>query len=106
MRKHPIYAYDLLSNNTFLRSCLEIPYNHHERWDGEGYPRKLIGYQIPKAARIFSIVDVWDALTSHRTYRSAWSPEDALAYIREQAGQQFDPEIVPIFLELVNKRNF
>ena len=106
MRKHPIYAYDLLSNNIFLRSCLEIPYNHHEHWNGCGYPRKLTGYQIPKAARIFSIVDVWDALTSHRTYRSAWSREDALAYIREQAGKQFDPEIVPAFLELVNKRNF
>ena len=106
MRKHPIYAYDLLSNNTFLCSCLEIPYNHHERWDGQGYPRKLEGYQIPMAARIFSIVDVWDALTSHRTYRSAWSQEDALAYIREQAGKQFDPQIVPLFLDLVKSRNF
>lgn len=103
MRKHPIYAYDLLSTNPFLRTCLEIPYNHHERWDGDGYPRKIKGYQIPMAARIFSIVDVWDALISHRTYRAAWSCEDALAYIKDQAGKQFDPQIVPLFLELINK---
>ncbi|MDK2980541.1 MAG: hypothetical protein PWQ55_888 [Chloroflexota bacterium] len=101
MRKHPVYAYDLLTNNTFLRSCLDIPYNHHERWDGQGYPRKLVGEQIPFAARIFSVVDVWDALTSDRTYRPAWAQTDALEYIGEQAGGQFDPQIVQSFLEMI-----
>ena len=103
MRKHPSYAYDLLSNNVFLRSCLDIPYNHHERWDGQGYPRKLKKNQIPLSARIFSVVDVWDALISRRSYRPAWSREDALAYIKEQAGKHFDPEIVPLFLNMIKE---
>lgn len=104
MKKHPIYAYDLLSNNIFLRSCIDIPYNHHERWDGSGYPRQLEMYQIPMAARIFSIIDVWDALISHRTYRPAWSRTKALEYIKEQSGRQFDPGIVPLFLELIRQK--
>ena len=101
MRKHPVYAFDLLTNNAFLRSCLDIPYNHHERWDGQGYPRKLEKEQIPLAARIFSVVDVWDALISDRTYRPAWTRAEALAYITEQAGKQFDPHIVEIFMEMI-----
>ena len=105
MRKHPVYAYDLLSNNVFLRSCLDIPYNHHERWDGQGYPRKLEKTQIPLSARIFSVVDVWDALISQRPYRPAWSREEALAYIREQAGKQFDPAIVPVFLRMITNQS-
>jgi diguanylate cyclase (GGDEF)-like protein/putative nucleotidyltransferase with HDIG domain len=104
MRKHTIYAFDLLSNNVFLRSCVDIPYNHHERWDGQGYPRKLEKEQIPLSARIFSLVDVWDALISQRTYRPAWSKKDALNYIEEQAGRQFDPEIVPHFIRLVKTK--
>jgi HD-GYP domain-containing protein (c-di-GMP phosphodiesterase class II) len=104
MRKHTIYAFDLLSNNVFLRSCVDIPYNHHERWDGQGYPRKLEKEQIPLSARIFSLVDVWDALISQRTYRPAWSKKDALNYIEEQAGRQFDPEIGPHFIRLVKTK--
>lgn len=101
MRKHPVYAFDLLTNNAFLRSCLDIPYNHHERWDGQGYPRKLEKEQIPLPARIFSVVDVWDALISDRTYRPAWAHTEAFAYIAAQAGKQFDPHIVKVFLEMI-----
>jgi diguanylate cyclase (GGDEF)-like protein/putative nucleotidyltransferase with HDIG domain len=103
MRKHPVYAYDLLTNNTFLRSCLDIPYNHHERWDGQGYPRKLEKEQIPLSARIFSVVDVWDALISDRTYRPAWSREEARAYIAAQASKQFDPQIVAVFMDMIEE---
>jgi HD-GYP domain-containing protein (c-di-GMP phosphodiesterase class II) len=77
---------------------LDIPYCHHEKWDGTGYPRGLKGEQIPLAARIFSVVDVWDALISDRPYRVAWPRERVLDYIREQSGRYFDPEIVNIFL--------
>jgi len=100
MRKHPEYAYNLLSPISFLRLALDIPYCHHEKWDSTGYPRGLKGEEIPLAARIFAVVDVWDALTSDRPYRKAWSEEKARAYIREQAGQHFDPKIVETFLNL------
>ena len=98
MKRHTKYALEFLSPIPFLRSALDIPYCHHERWDGSGYPRGLKGQQIPLAARIFSVVDVYDALTSDRPYRKAWSEERALAFIRQQAGIQFDPDIVKIFL--------
>lgn len=78
-----MYAYELLSPIEFMRPALEIPYSHHERWDGTGYPRGLRGEQIPLAARIFAVVDVYDALTSERPYRAAWPSERAIAYIRE-----------------------
>ena len=97
MRKHPIYAYNMLSPIGYLREALNIPYCHHERWDGTGYPRGLKGEEIPLAARIFSVVDVWDALTSDRPYRKAWTQEQAKAYLLEQAGRQFDPKVVKIF---------
>lgn len=103
MKQHPQYAYDMLSFSTFLKPALEIPYCHHEKWDGTGYPRGLQGEQIPLAARLFAIVDVWDALISDRPYRSAWSKEQALAYIQNQAGKHFDPKIVPLFVNLVSK---
>ncbi len=103
MRKHPQYAFDLLAPIQYLRPALDIPYYHHERWDGSGYPNGLKGEQIPLAARIFSIVDVYDALTSDRPYRPAWPAEKARAYIQEQAGRQFDPEIVKIFLKLLDE---
>jgi PAS domain S-box-containing protein/putative nucleotidyltransferase with HDIG domain len=101
MKRHTTYAYELLSPIPFLQSAIDIPYCHHERWDGTGYPRGLRGEQIPLAARIFSVVDVFDALTSDRPYRRAWSKERALAYLREQAGTQFDPAAVEAFLEMI-----
>ena len=100
MRKHPQYAYEMLLPIAYLRSALDIPYCHHEKWDGTGYPRGLKGDQIPLPARIFAVVDVWDALTSDRPYRPAWPVDRALAYIREQAGRHFDPRIVETFFRL------
>lgn len=101
MRKHPQIAYDLLSPVVFLYPALDIPYCHHEKWDGSGYPQGLRGEAIPLAARLFSIVDVWDSLTSKKPYRSAWLEEKALAYIREQSGRHFDPSVVEAFLKVV-----
>lgn len=101
MRQHPIYAYQLLSGIDYLRPCLEIPYSHHERWDGSGYPRGLSAEQIPLAARIFSVVDVWDALTSDRPYRPAWTQAATLQYVRSQANVQFDPRVVTAFEKII-----
>lgn len=101
MRQHPVYAYNLLSPISFLRGVLDIPYCHHEHWDGSGYPRGLKGHQIPLAARIFSVVDNWDALLSDRPYRKAWPREKVKAYLRECAGTILDPEIVEIFLTMI-----
>lgn len=105
MRRHPEYARELLWPIPYLRPALDIPYCHHERWDGSGYPRGLKGEAIPVAARIFAVVDVWDALSSDRPYRAAWSEEKVLEYIQEQAGKQFDPEVVRVFLQF-KKDNF
>ncbi|RIH85979.1 PAS domain S-box protein [Calidithermus roseus] len=102
MRKHPTLAHQWLSGIPFLRKALAIPYAHHERWDGSGYPRGLKGEAIPLEARIFAVIDVYDALTSDRPYRPAWPREKALEYIREQSGKQFDPEVVAAFLELMH----
>jgi putative two-component system response regulator len=99
MRKHPQFAYDMLYPIEYLRPALEIPYSHHEKWDGTGYPRRLKGEEIPMAARMFAVVDVWDALTSDRPYRPAWSEEEALKYIREQSGKHFDPNAVDLFFK-------
>jgi cyclic di-GMP phosphodiesterase len=101
MRKHPQFAHDMLYPIEYLRPALEIPYSHHERWDGTGYPRRLKGEEIPMAARMFAVVDVWDALTSNRPYRPAWSEEEALAYIREQSGKHFDPQVVDLFFKII-----
>ncbi|MFA7346554.1 MAG: HD domain-containing phosphohydrolase [Desulfurivibrionaceae bacterium] len=101
MRRHPAFAFDLLSPIHYLRPALDIPYCHHERWDGTGYPRGLKGEQIPLAARIFSIADNWDALISARRYREAWPPEKVAQHIRSLAGTQFDPNLVDIFLASV-----
>ena len=98
MRKHPQYAYDMLSPISYLHLALDIPYCHHERWDGSGYPRGLKGDQIPLSARIFAVVDVWDALTSERPYRKEWTQAKARQYMKENAGKQFDPEVVKVFL--------
>jgi putative nucleotidyltransferase with HDIG domain len=101
MQKHPTYAYEMLSSISYLKPALDIPYCHHEKWDGSGYPRGLKNENIPLAARIFAIVDVWDALTSDRPYRPAWSRERALEHIRGQSGTHFDPQIVEAFLKMM-----
>jgi len=103
MRQHPLLAYRLLSHIAYLRPALDIPYCHHEHWDGSGYPRGLKGEEIPIAARIFAIIDVWDALTSDRPYRPAWTFEAVQNYLLQNAGKQFDPHLVPIFLDLVKQ---
>ena len=100
MRQHPEYAFNLLSQISYLKQALDIPYCHHEKWDGTGYPRGLKGEQIPFSARMFALVDVWDALLSDRPYRRAWSEEQVFTFIREQSGRHFDPQVVEIFLKL------
>jgi PAS domain S-box-containing protein/putative nucleotidyltransferase with HDIG domain len=103
INEHPITAYKLLSPIPFLKKALDIPYCHHEKWDGSGYPQGLKGSDIPLAARIFAIADVWDAITSNRPYNQAWSSEKAAAYFIEESGKHFDPVIVNVFLGLVEK---
>lgn len=98
MQRHTVYAYQLLSRIPFLKEAIDIPYCHHEKWDGTGYPRGLKGEEIPLAARVFSVVDVWDALRSDRPYRDAWSEDRTLAYIIEHAGRDFDPDVVRAFV--------
>jgi putative nucleotidyltransferase with HDIG domain len=101
MRTHPLKAYELLTPILFLRPALDIPHYHHEKFDGSGYPNGLKGEQIPLAARIFTLADVWDALTSDRPYRKAWPEKKALDYIKEQSGKHFDPQILDIFLQII-----
>jgi response regulator RpfG family c-di-GMP phosphodiesterase len=101
MRRHPEYAYDMITPIEYLCAARVIPYYHHEKWDATGYPHGLGGEAIPFAARIFAVVDVWDALTNDRPYRAAWSSEEALKYIREQSGLHFDPKVVDCFLQLI-----
>ncbi len=103
MRRHPGIALDLLEPVKFLKSAIDIPFCHHERWDGSGYPRGLTAEEIPLSARIFAVVDVWDALRSDRPYRKRWSREQATHFVRIQAGRQFDPDIVSIFLDNLDK---
>lgn len=100
MRMHAVYAYNLLSNITYLRDALDIPYCHHEKWNGTGYPRGLKGEEIPLAARIFAVADVYDALTSDRPYRRGWPHEKTMKYIQEQSGHYFDPKVVEVFLKM------
>ena len=97
VRLHPQIAYALLSPIVYLVPALDIPYCHHEKWDGSGYPQGLKGTQIPLAARIFAVVDVWDALISDRPFRKAWPDDQASNYMREQAGSRFDPQMVEAF---------
>jgi response regulator RpfG family c-di-GMP phosphodiesterase len=99
MRTHPRMGYDLLQRIDFLRSASAIPYSHHERWDGSGYPQGLKGEAIPLAARVFSVVDVWDALSFPRVYKPAWPEADVLKYLRDVAGSQLDPQLVQLFLD-------
>ena len=99
MRTHPRMGYDMLQRIDFLRGASAIPYSHHERWDGTGYPQGLKGEGIPIAARIFSVVDVWDALSFPRVYKPAWPEPEVLHYLREAAGGQLDPHLVQLFLD-------
>ena len=101
MRRHPEYAYEFLEPIAYLRPIIDIPYCHHEKWDGSGYPRGLAGEEIPFTARIFAVVDVWDALRSDRPYRTAWSYEKTRKYIVDLSGKHFDPQVVKVFLELL-----
>lgn len=102
MQTHPEKAYIVLSRVPYLLPAVDIPYCHHEKWDGTGYPRKLRGDEIPLSARIFAVVDVYDALTSDRPYRKAWDKEKALAYIREQSGRHFYPDAVNAFWKMID----
>jgi HD-GYP domain-containing protein (c-di-GMP phosphodiesterase class II) len=106
MRRHPDIAVELLSPVSYLEPALDIPHWHHEKWDGSGYPDGLRQEEIPFAARLFAVADVYDALTSNRPYRSAWSKWDAIEYIEDQAGTHFDPRVVPEFLDLINTSSF
>jgi putative nucleotidyltransferase with HDIG domain len=101
MRRHPQYAYDILRSIPFLLPAIDIPYCHHERWDGTGYPRGLKGDQIPISARIFTVIDVWDALRSNRPYRKAWTASEAAAYMQNQSNKLFDPLVLKEFFKLM-----
>lgn len=103
MKQHPQFAYDMLSSIRYLKSAIDIPYCHHEKWDGTGYPRGLKGAQIPLTARLFAVVDIWDALRSDRPYRSAWSKEKALEHIKSLSGSHLEPKVVELFLGLIGK---
>jgi len=105
MKKHPLFAKQLLENVSFLKPSLTIPYYHHERWDGSGYPEGLKGEDIPLQARVFAVLDTWDALTHDRPYRSAWSKHLALEYIVSNSGIKFDPEVVKKFLNFLKENN-
>jgi putative nucleotidyltransferase with HDIG domain len=101
IRQHPVHAYHFLSGIEHLQQAIVIPYCHHEKWDGSGYPRGLAGEEIPLAARIFAVVDVWDALSSDRPYRPAWPQDQVIAYLQAEKGKYFQPEIVDQFLALL-----
>jgi PAS domain S-box-containing protein len=104
MRQHPRQAYDLLVPIVYLRPALDIPYGHHEKWDGSGYPQGLKGEMIPLMARLFAIVDVYDALSSDRPYRPAWPREKTLAFLQEQSGKHFDPQVVEVFIRFIKEQ--
>jgi len=101
MEQHPVFAKQMLSQVGFLQPCLDVAYSHHEQWDGHGYPEGLKGEEIPLAARLFTVVDQWDALTSDRPYRKAWPREKVIAYLQENAGKIYDPKIVDVFLSII-----
>ncbi len=106
IERHPVLAREMLSQIEFLHPCMDIPSYHHEKWDGSGYPDGLVGEEIPLTARLFMVVDVWDALTSHRSYRQPWAVENTLQYIKEQSGKHFDPKVVEAFVKLVEMGAF
>ena len=102
MRMHPVYARDMLSTIPYLEKAIDIPFYHHERWDGTGYPLGLMGLEIPLPARIFAVVDVWDALRNERVYRPAWPDDEVLTYLKQHAGSHLDPDVVRLFLSLID----
>jgi HD-GYP domain-containing protein (c-di-GMP phosphodiesterase class II) len=106
MRKHPQYAYDMFASIPYLLPALDIPYCHHEKWDGTGYPRGLKGEEIPLSARLFAVVDVWDALRSDRPYRASWPHTKVMDYIQSNAGTHFDPQAVELFLKLMSEKPY
>lgn len=101
MQKHPQYAHDLIYAISSFQNVIDIPYSHHEHWNGKGYPRGLRGEEIPLAARIFTIVDVWDALSSDRPYRAAWQADMVKDYLIKESGALFDPSLIPLFLQIL-----
>ncbi len=101
MQKHPVYAKQMLAGIPFLAPAVAVAYSHHERWDGQGYPERLKGEEIPLSARLFAVIDTWDALNSERVYRPAWQLEKVKEYLRENAGVRFDPHIVDVFLKMM-----
>ncbi len=103
MHKHPLFARDMLMPITYLQDALDIPYCHHEKWDGTGYPQGLKSDQIPLVARLFAVIDVWDALTTDRPYRKKWTKKRTLAYIHGQAGKHFDPQVVAAFEKMMQE---
>lgn len=103
IRLHPLHAYEMLKDIEFLKAALDIPLHHHEQWDGKGYPHGLAGDAIPLPARIFAVVDNWDALLSERPYRPAWTREKVVAYILDQSGKKFDPDVVSIFIVVLEE---
>ncbi|MCP4141022.1 MAG: GAF domain-containing protein [Chloroflexi bacterium] len=104
MRQHPVFAYQMLSSIPYLLPALDIPYSHHERWDGQGYPQGLKGEDIPIAARVFSVIDVWDALLSDRYYRKAWDRKTIINYLKNESGTRFDPKVVTEFLKMIGEK--
>lgn len=103
MQKHPMIAAEIMEGIPQIERAMVIPRSHHEKWDGSGYPEGLKGESIPLFARIFALADVYDALTSDRPYRRAWSKADALAYIHTESGRYFDPSITPVFLDMLSE---
>jgi HD-GYP domain-containing protein (c-di-GMP phosphodiesterase class II) len=101
IQKHPLDAYQMMKRISYLYPAMDIPYCHHERWDGTGYPRGLKGKEIPISARIFLIVDVWDAMTNDRPYRKAIPQDDVIKYLRSESGKLFDPQILEVFIRIV-----
>lgn len=104
MRQHPLWGYEILSAIPFLHPAIDIPYCHHERWNGSGYPRGIQGEEIPLAARIFAVTDVWDAMTSDRTYRKAIPPHQVRSTILQSSGSLFDPQVIEVFSEVVPRQ--
>ncbi len=102
VEQHPIYARNMMLPIEILHPAIAVPYCHHERWDGRGYPRRLLGAEIPRIARIFAVVDVWDALSIDQTYRPAWEPDRVREHLEASAGTHFDPEVVDHFLVLIS----
>ena len=103
LQQHPVYAKQMLTDVSFLQPCIDVAYSHHERWDGHGYPEGLKGEEISLKARLFAVVDQWDALSSDRPYRKAWSRDDVIAYLQENSGKIYDPQIVEVFLSLIRE---